>query len=52
MWRFFNITGRKVLEASSLSNHQLNVSALQTGVYLIRITDNSNSSATKKLVIK
>lgn len=48
--RVFDILGKQVLE-SNVENNQLNVSSLNAGVYILRLTQN-NASVTKKLVIK
>ncbi len=46
----YDILGKEVL-SSALTNNRLNVSSLNTGIYMLRITQN-NASITKKLVIK
>ena len=46
----YDILGKEVL-SSPLYNNRLNVSSLNTGVYILRITQN-NASVTKKLVIR
>ncbi len=46
----FDILGKQVKNAG-LVNNQLNVSDLNTGIYILKITQN-NASVTKKLVIK
>ena len=46
----FDILGKQVLE-SDVVNNQLNVSGLNAGVYILKLTQN-NATATKKLVIK
>lgn len=48
--KVFDILGKQVLE-SSVENNQLNVSNLNAGVYILRLTQN-NASVTKKLVIQ
>ncbi len=48
--RIFDILGKQVLE-NKVVNNQLNVSGLNVGVYILRLTQN-NASVTKKLVIK
>jgi len=46
----FDILGKQVLE-STVTNNQLNVSSLNAGVYILKLTQN-NASTTKKLVIQ
>ncbi|WP_299339115.1 T9SS type A sorting domain-containing protein [uncultured Psychroserpens sp.] len=46
----FDILGKQVIN-ESLTNDRLNVSALNAGVYILKISQN-NASVTKKLVIK
>lgn len=46
----YDILGKEVLN-SALTNSQLNVSGLNSGVYIMKITQN-NASVTKKLIIK
>jgi len=46
----FDILGKQVM-TQTLSNDRLNVSALNNGVYILKISQN-NTSVTKKLVIK
>ncbi|WCO01384.1 T9SS type A sorting domain-containing protein [Psychroserpens ponticola] len=46
----FDILGKQVIN-ETLSNNRLNVSALNTGVYIMKVTQN-NASVTKKLIIK
>ncbi len=46
----FDVLGKQVL-TEILSNDRLNVSALNSGVYILKITQN-NASITKKLVVK
>ncbi len=48
--KVFDILGKQVIE-SNVVNNQLNVSGLNAGVYIIKLTQN-NASTTKKLVIK
>lgn len=48
--QIFNVLGKIVLN-QSVSNKQLDVSTLKTGVYIIRISQDGNT-ATKKLIIK
>ncbi|WP_452224006.1 T9SS type A sorting domain-containing protein [Lacinutrix chionoecetis] len=48
----YDITGKKVISNDNLTNNTLNVSALNTGVYLLNLTDSNKNSVTKKLVIK
>jgi hypothetical protein len=46
----FDILGKQVMQAK-LSNNELNVSALRTGIYILKLKQD-NATATKKLVIK
>jgi hypothetical protein len=46
----FDITGKQVIKSKQLTNGKLNISALTTGVYIVQIVDQNNSSTTKKLV--
>jgi hypothetical protein len=45
----YDIIGKKVVSTALLDN-QLDVSALQAGVYMLRLSQN-NQTATKKLVV-
>ena len=45
----YNIQGQKVL---SSNQKQINISDLASGMYMVRIQDIDNNSATKKIVIK
>ena len=47
--RVFDILGKQVIN-STVTNNKLDVSNLNTGVYIIRLTQN-NSTVTKKLII-
>ncbi|SDR84117.1 Por secretion system C-terminal sorting domain-containing protein [Formosa sp. Hel1_31_208] len=46
----YNILGKQVIN-ETLANNRLNVSELNTGIYILKISQN-NASVTKKLVIK
>ncbi|MFD2543263.1 T9SS type A sorting domain-containing protein [Lacinutrix gracilariae] len=46
----YNVLGKQVL-AQNITNQILNVSSLNAGVYVLKLTQNGNSIA-KKLVIK
>nr|WP_321232442.1 T9SS type A sorting domain-containing protein [uncultured Psychroserpens sp.] len=46
----YDILGKEVIN-ETLTNNRLNVSALHTGVYILKISQN-NASVTKKLVVK
>ncbi|MCX7547001.1 T9SS type A sorting domain-containing protein [Xanthomarina sp. F1114] len=46
----YNVLGKNILSATLLEN-ELNVSKLNAGVYIIKITEN-NISSTRKLVIR
>jgi len=46
----FDVLGKKVLQ-TQLSSRELNVSALPTGVYIIKISENQ-ATATRKLIIR
>lgn len=48
----FSITGKRVMEVSNILNNQINISQLNTGMYLMRLSDVNNNSETKKLIIK
>lgn len=48
--KVFDILGKQVLE-SNVANSQLNVSALNSGIYILKLTQD-NASVTKKLVIE
>lgn len=49
--QIFNIIGNKVLETSLLTNKTLNVSNLNSGIYLIMVFNSENKIATQKLII-
>lgn len=46
----YNVLGKQI-HSSIMSGKELNISALNTGVYILKITEN-NISETRKLVIK
>lgn len=46
----FDITGKRVLENTSLTNNQLNVSSLNRGVYMLRLEDANGNKTVKKLI--
>jgi len=50
--QIFDITGKQVLEDSTLTNNQVNISALNTGLYLVKMFDINNNNSTKKLIIE
>jgi hypothetical protein len=45
----YNFQGQKVLESNQ---KQINVSNLSSGMYMIKVQDNENSVATKKVILK
>ncbi|MGX1023500.1 T9SS type A sorting domain-containing protein [Psychroflexus sp. MBR-150] len=47
----YNVLGKRVLEFNQIQNQNINVSQLQSGVYLVKINQNE-ASTTKKLIIK
>lgn len=47
----YNVFGKAVLGFNQIQNENINVSQLQSGVYLVKITQGS-ASTTKKLIIK
>ena len=47
----FDVLGKQVFTAQELTNNTLNVSSLNSGIYLVKITQN-NASTIKKLVVK
>jgi len=51
----YDLTGKKVLNAninnSDLDN-RINLSGINSGIYLVKISDDNNNSITKKLIIK
>lgn len=49
--KVYNVFGKEVLELNQIQDQNINVSQLQSGVYLVKITQNE-SSTTKKLIIK
>jgi hypothetical protein len=46
----FDLLGKKVMQ-TSISSKELNVSSLNSGVYIIKITE-KNASATRKLILR
>jgi hypothetical protein len=46
----FDLLGKKVLQ-TLISSKELNISNLNSGVYIIKITEN-NASATRKLIVR
>ncbi len=49
--QIFNIVGKKVFETKTLQNNSINVSNLNSGIYLLRLVDQNNSTKTQKLII-
>ncbi|QOD62002.1 T9SS type A sorting domain-containing protein [Polaribacter haliotis] len=49
--QIFNLLGKKVIETTTLSNKSLDVSGLNGGVYLIKVFNSVNKTATQKLII-
>lgn len=47
----FNIIGKKVFETSSIKNNQIDVSQINSGVYLLRLIDTHNKTKSQKLII-
>jgi hypothetical protein len=47
---FFDLLGKKSTQ-TSISSKELNVSSLNSGVYIIKITE-KNASATRKLILR
>ncbi|SNR78296.1 Por secretion system C-terminal sorting domain-containing protein [Lutibacter agarilyticus] len=48
--KLFDITGRKILETSNLSNNQLDISILNSGVYILSIEDSNKNVLVKRFV--
>ncbi len=48
----FNILGSKVLEQNELVDNKLNISSLESGVYLLKIAGDNSAVATKKFIVK
>ncbi len=48
----YDITGKKVLSTTKLVNNTLNISSLNSGLYLLKMKDIKGAIATKKLVVK
>lgn len=46
----FDLLGKKVMQ-TLISSKELNISSLNSGVYIIRITE-ENASATRKLIVR
>jgi hypothetical protein len=46
----FDLLGKKVMQ-TFISSKELNISSLNSGVYIIRITE-ENASATRKLIVR
>ena len=50
--QIFDITGKTVIESGAFTNStQLNISNLNQGIYLVKLTDESSNSAIKKLIV-
>jgi len=47
----YDITGKEVLRLENISNNQINISDLKTGVYTLKIFGEHHSYSTEKLVI-
>ncbi len=47
----YDVLGKQVINEAAVNNNRLNVSTLNTGVYIMKISQN-NASVTKKLVVK
>lgn len=50
--QLFDVLGKVVFEATELLNDQFSVEAFNSGVYLLKLTDENNSIITKRLIIK
>lgn len=50
--QLFDVLGKVVFEATELLNDQFSVEAFNSGVYLLKLTDENNSTITKRLIIK
>ena len=48
----FDITGKKVMNLSQPVNNQFNVESLRSGIYIVRLTDDSKGVSVKKLIIE
>ncbi|APY08225.1 hypothetical protein BWZ20_07880 [Winogradskyella sp. J14-2] len=46
----FDITGKKVLETNRLIDNKLDISQLRSGVYLLRVTDETSNKAVKRII--
>jgi len=46
----FDVTGKIVLKRNSIENNSLNISNLNTGIYLLKIFDINNNNITRKLI--
>jgi hypothetical protein len=50
--QIFDITGKTVIETGAFINStQVNISNLNQGIYLVKLTDESSNSAIKKLIV-
>ena len=50
--QLFDVLGKVVFEAAELLNDQFSVEAFNSGIYLLKLTDENNSTITKRLIIK
>ncbi|MFG6686076.1 T9SS type A sorting domain-containing protein [Mariniflexile sp. HNIBRBA6329] len=48
----YSITGKKILETTTINSNQLDVSKFTSGIYLISIEDSNNNKTVKKVIIK
>lgn len=48
----YDITGKKVLQSNRLENNQLNIESINNGIYLVRLTTDTDRAIVKKLIIK
>ena len=47
----FDITGKQVLNVANFSNNQINISSLNTGIYMVQVEDLGHNYSTEKLLI-
>ncbi|WP_242205827.1 T9SS type A sorting domain-containing protein [Aestuariivivens insulae] len=48
----FSITGKRVMSTTKLIDNKMDISALRSGLYLVKITNSDNAFAVKKLVVE
>ena len=49
--QLFNIVGKRVYESNEISNTVIDVTHLNSGIYLLKLQDDNNNTKTKKIIL-